>query len=245
MPLIAGLVLFIQCSFAWHALKKRRPYWWIGIIMGFPVMGCVIYFFVVIFPGSSGHRAARNTVPKQPPGLQPGAELKRRVAELAACGSFDNKIALARQCSQQQMHAEAVSLYESCLATFTGDGHILYLLAQAAVEGGYWDKAAVAMARLKADFPAIRPLEVCLLEARVLEERGDNDAALAAYRDLIPAFIGLEARYRYGDLLRRLGQHEAADLMFNDILQQAKRMAVPLASEAQWVSAARKAIGHS
>ncbi len=246
MPIIAGLVLLIQFSFVFHALKKGRPYWWIFIIMGFPVMGCVIYYFIEIFPGSREHRSAHQAARKLVKTLQPDADLKRRAEELEVCGSVDNKMALARECSAHQMHAEAIALYESCLqGTFAGDGNILFGLAQAALEGGYWDKAEVAMARLKADAPATRPLEVRLLEARLLEARGDIDAALASYRELIPLFVGLEARFRYGELLLQLGQHEAANQIFNDILKQSKRAAPAIEDEQQWIAAARKAIVNS
>jgi hypothetical protein len=58
----------------------------------------------------------------------------------------------------------------------------------------------------------------------------------------MPVYVGFEARYRYGELLSHLGQHEAATQMFNDILKHAKRTAVTLDEEQEWVSAARKAI---
>jgi len=43
MPILAALIFVIQICFAYHALKTGRPYWWLFIIMGFPVMGCVLY----------------------------------------------------------------------------------------------------------------------------------------------------------------------------------------------------------
>jgi len=89
------------------------------------------------------------------------------------------------------MYAEAARLYESCLdGAYSSDGVILFGLAGAAVEAGDWDKASTAIARLKADAAKLRPLERRLLEARVLEGRGENDAAIAVFRELVPAFVG-------------------------------------------------------
>jgi hypothetical protein len=144
------------------------------------------------------------------------------------------------------MYADAARLYESCLnGTFASDGVLLFGLAKAAVEGGDWEKAESAIARLKASAPKLRPLDRRLLEARMLEGRGDNDTALAVYRELLPAFVGLEARYRYGRLLLRLGRQEAAMEMFNEVLKHAKRFASSLEDEEQWASAARQAISGS
>jgi hypothetical protein len=243
MPLVGAVVVLIQFCFAYHALKTGRPYWWLFVIMAFPVMGCVIYYFVEVFPGSREARRANRAARAIARALQPDAELKKRVEELEVCGSMDNRLALAAECLNHQMSAEAIRLYESCLeGPYAKDGAILFGLATAAVEAREWAKAQSAIDRLKADAPKTRPGEVRLLQARLLEGRGLNDAALAAYRELVPAFVGLEARYRYGALLARLGRTDAAMQMFNDLLRHAKRFESTMEEEERWVDAARQAI---
>lgn len=245
MPIIGAIVLLIQFSFAYHVFKTGRPYWWVFVIMAFPVMGCVIYYLVEMFPGSRDHRKVHQATRKLVKALQPDAELKRRAEELEVCGSVDNKMALAEECFNHQMYDEAVRLYESCLqGAFSKDGILLFGLARAAAEGQAWDKAVAALQQLKTEAPKVRSLEAHLLEARVLAGRGQTDAALAAYRDLIPVFVGLEARYRYGALLLERGQLEAANQMFNEVIAHAKRFPAVTESEQQWLSAARRAISN-
>jgi hypothetical protein len=243
MPLIGAVVFLIQFTFAFHVVRSGRPYWWIFVIMAFPVMGCVIYYFVEVFPGSREHRKANNAARTLSRVLKPDAELRQRAEDLQICGSVENKLALADECLAHGMHAEALRLYESCLTgAFINDGTVLYGLARAAVEAGEWAKAERAIGELRFDAPGLRPYEVRLLEARVLEGRGQRDAALAAYRELIPVFVGLEARFRYGELLSRLGLHEAASSMFNDVLRQGQRFASAVEDEERWVLAARRAL---
>lgn len=243
MPIVGAIVVLIQFCFAFHVLKSGRPYWWIFIIMAFPVMGCVIYYFVEVFPGSREHRRANKVARSLARVLQPDAQLKKRAEELEVCGSVDNKIALASECMSHQMYAEAIRLYESCLqGPYAADGTILFGLARAAVEAGEWDKAGPALYKLKTDAPKMRPLDVRLLQARVLEARGETDAALAMFRELIPVFVGLEARYRYGELLLRLGKQEAAMEMFNEVLRHAKRFTSAVEDEERWASAAKQAL---
>jgi hypothetical protein len=243
MPILGAVVVLIQFCFAFHVLKSGRPYWWIFIIMAFPVMGCVIYYFVEVFTGSREQRKANRAARAIARALEPDAELRKRAEELEICGSMDNKLALAGECMAHGMHAEAMRLYESCLnGAYAGDGAILFGLAKAAVEAGDWDKAAATLARLKADAPKTRPLDARLLEARVLEGRGDTDAALAVYRELVPAFVGLEARYRYGRLLLRLGRNDAAMEVFNEVVKHAKRFTSAIEEEEQWAAAAKQAI---
>lgn len=243
MPFLTILVLLIQFSFAFHALRTGRPYWWMFVIMAFPIMGCLIYYFVEVFPGSreqrKAHKSARNFIKS----LTPDADLKKRAEEVEICGSVDNKMALAEECIAHGMHPEAARLYESCLTgPFASDGAILYGWARAAVEAGDWNKADVALARLKTDAPKQRPLDARLLEIRVLEGRNNTDAALAGYRDLIPQFVGHEARFRYGQLLNRLGKNEAAIEVFNEVLALAKRGKSTVEGEEQWVEGAKRAV---
>jgi len=112
MPIIGAVVLIIQFCFAYHALKTGRPYWWIFVIMAFPVAGCTIYYFVEVFPGSRQHRSANKAAHAFARALQPDADLKKRAEELEVCGSVDNKLALATECMGHQMYVEAMRLYE-------------------------------------------------------------------------------------------------------------------------------------
>ena len=243
MPILGAVVLLIQFCFAFHALRSGRPYWWIFVIMAFPVMGCVIYYFVEVFPGSREHRKANRAARALARAFAPDAELKKRAEELEICGSLDNRMALAAECMSHRMFAEAGRLYESCLVgAYASDGAILFSLARAHVEGGEWAKGSAVIARLKNAAPKVRALEVRLLEARIHEGRGEYDAALAVYREILPAYVGLEARYRYGRLLLRLGKQEAAMEMFNEVVKHARRFASSIEEEAQWAEAARQAI---
>jgi hypothetical protein len=246
MPILAGLAILIQFCFAYHALKTGRPYWWIFIIMAFPVFGCTAYYFLEVFPGSREHRSAHKAVRKIAKALHPDADLKLRAEQLEICGSVDNKTALAEECINHQMYGEAIKLYDSCLAgALQNDGTILFGLARAAVEGQNWTKATDALTRLKSSAPKKHPNDVRLLDARVLEGQGQNDAALATYRELIPVYVGLEARYRYAAFLSRLGQHESAMHMFNEVIKHSKRFVSSLEAEQRWVEAARHAIANA
>jgi hypothetical protein len=243
MPILGALVFLIQFCFAYHVFKTGRPYWWMFVIMGFPVMGCMIYYFVEVFPGSREHRKALKAARKIARAVQPNAELKKRAEELAICGSLDNRMALARECLNHRMYAEAARLYESCLeGAYANDGAILFALARAAVDGGDFRKAESVIARLKGAAPKLRVQEVRLLEARVHEALGEYDPALAIYREIVPAFVGLEARYRYGRLLLRLGRRDAAMETFNEVLRHAKRFASSMDEEREWADAAREAM---
>src|SRR5687767_3200469 len=106
MPILGVVLLIIQLCFAYHALKTGRAYWWLFVIMGFPVVGCVLYYFVEVFPTSRESRKAEKAVRTIARALDPDKGLRERVADLEACGSVDNRVLLARECIDHRMPAE-------------------------------------------------------------------------------------------------------------------------------------------
>jgi hypothetical protein len=243
LRLLAVIEFVVQLTFAIHAMRTNKGNQWIFIILAFPVVGCLAYYFIEVFPGTREHRQAYKAVRRLARAMQPDAELKRRVQDLETCGSVDNRVALAEECMAHKMYDDAVRLYESCLdGLYARDGKILFGLAMALVESGNTEKSAAAIARIRADAPAARPNEVALLEARLFELRVDTEHCIEAYRALLPQYVGFEARFRYGSLLAKLGQQTAAITVFEDIVKQAKKHPPTNEDEEFWLADAKKAL---
>lgn len=236
MPLIIALTVIIQAFFIWHVFSTRRPYWWAFVILSFPVMGCVIYYFVEIFPGSREHRSANRTAHRIAQALNPDGDLKKWVEELEVCGSVDNKLALAAECLRGGQPEDAAKLYESCLnGPYAQDRAILFGLIEAQVAAGQFEAAEQRLAQLRQAAPDYREPACQLLRARIDEGLGRKDDALRAYQTAVTSFVGLEARYRYGVFLKKLGNIESAHHVFDEILAHAKRVGVSLEDEQEWV----------
>ena len=244
MPLIGAVVLLIQLCFAWHALKSGRQYWWIFVIMGFPVMGCLLYYFIEVFPQSPESRSAQKAARSIARALDPDKDLRVRVADVEACGSVENRLALARECMERGMHAEAASLYRSCLAgVHETDPDIRYGLAGALFVEGRHEEALEIARRLRASHPNFRAADVGLLMACALEGANRLDEALTEFGVLADTYPGEEGRWRYGALLRRLGRAEDAKAVFQRMLRNAERQPQQY-REAQrdWLKLARESM---
>lgn len=224
MPIVGGMVLAIQVCFAYHALRTRRPYWWLFVIMGFPVMGCVLYYFVEVFPSSRESRSAEKAVRAIAKAFDPEKDLRAAVADVEACGSVENRVRLARECCEHRMYDEAAALYRSCLSgVHEADPDIRHGLATASVLGGRFQEALAAAIKLRASHPSFRPAEVGLVVARALEGAGKLDEALAELKVLADTYPGEEGRWRYGALLRRLGRADEAHEVFRRMVRNAER----------------------
>jgi hypothetical protein len=224
MPILGAVVVFIQLCFAYHAMKTGRPTWWLFVIMGFPVMGCVLYYFIEVFPTTRESRAAEKAVRSIVKSFDPDKDLRNKVADLESCGSVANRISLAQECASRNMYEEAAALYRSCLTGINAnDPDILHGLAHVLVLQSLHEAALPIIRQLGASHPGFRPQEVRMLLAEALEGTGDLELALAEYGALAQTYPGEEGRWRYGALLKRLGRNEEAMAVFQDMLKRAQR----------------------
>ena len=237
MRVLYVLLAVIQFSFAFHAMRTGRGGMWVTIIIVFPVVGCLAYYFMEVFPQSREERALRRQVRDIAKALNPDGELKRRAEELVQTESVDNKVKLADECLDRGMFDEAIRLYEGCLdGPYGNDPAILFSCARARFYNGETRQAEEILDNLVETHPKFRGDEVLLLRARVDEALGATQRALNAYEALRNRYVGFEAKYRYGLLLKKLGRDAEAHELFAFIGANARRTA--LDSEKEWVKLA-------
>jgi hypothetical protein len=237
MPLPIALNFLIQLLFVIHVYRSRAPRYWVFVILAFPIAGCLAYVAFEVFSHTREASAARRKAREIVNAFDPEKELRAKADDLALCGSIDNRVSLAEECIAAKLADEAVRLYRSCLVgAYQDDPHLLFGLARALVEQGANDDAAETIARLRTAHPCHKPNDARLLHARVLEARGETATALAEYRELVLAYVGLEAKCRYALLLQRLGHSDQARTVFEEVVARD----IPLASEGAWAAIARR-----
>jgi hypothetical protein len=242
MPVIGGVVLLIQLCFAYHALKTGRPYWWLFVIMGFPVMGCVLYYFIEVFPSSRESRKAEKAARAVARAWDPERTLREKVADLEGCGSVENRVQLARACMNHRMYADAATLYRSCLnGVYENDPDIRFGLAGAHLMNGAYSVALPLAQKLRETHPSFRGSDVGMLLAKSLEGAGNLEAAAAEFKLLADTYPGEEGRWRYAALLAKLGRGADAQEVLRRMLRNAERMPDHYRdAQAEWLTFARE-----
>jgi hypothetical protein len=244
MPILGAVALLIQLCFAYHALKTGRAWWWIGIIMGFPVMGCVLYYFIEVFPNTREARKAERAVDLIARSFDPDKSLRQHIANFEDRGTVENRVHLARACMRRRMYRQAAELYRSCLTgVHENDPDIRYGLAHALLAGAEVKEAYATAQALRQSHPKFRVEETRLLAARALEDLGRFDEALAEYRVLADTYVGEEGRWRCGALLVRMGRTAEAGEIFRRMLRNAERMPEQYReAQDEWLTLARQQV---
>lgn len=240
MPILAGIVLILQFTVLYHAFRNRRPYYWFFVIMALPVMGCILYYLIEVMPGSRQERVAHKAVHDIKKALNPDRDLRLKAEELAICGSMENKMQLAEECVSRGMFDDAIRLYESAReGQYVNAPDLVSGLARAHFLNGNFGSARQLLQQVIAEHPKYYPHEVALLSARAAAALGDTGSALREIEVILDRFSGLEARYRYAEILKSLGEKERARAEFDRLIHHAQRFRVS-AEEKSWAKLAKQ-----
>jgi hypothetical protein len=115
MPYLAGIVhLAMAIFFAIHAVKTGRPSWWLFVLLSFPLMGSVIYFFAVFLPDQSNTRGGRRAMRAIQNVLDPEGELREAQLEYDRTPSVQNRSRLAAALLAKGRNDEALAHFRAC-----------------------------------------------------------------------------------------------------------------------------------
>jgi hypothetical protein len=239
---LAGLVFMVICGV--HVIKTGRPTYWLWIILFFSIPGCLIYFFVEMFPDLRSNRTAKRIGADLVNVVDPGRDLRKLQEQLEIADTVTNRQALARYYLRAGQYDEAVDLYRRCLeGVFADDPNMTLELSYALFLQGSYQEAKEQLDRLETVELGIRAPDRDLLYARTLEQMGDVDASLIAYEKTLPQSRGEEARCRYAMLLEKVDQTEKAGEVYQEIVRRAKRSpGYYRKTEKKWINNARRAL---
>lgn len=245
MPYIA--IVALQLLFVVHAVRTGRETIWIWILVFVPGIGCAAYFITQIMPELGQSRTVRKAQNRLTRAIDPKRELRKLKDELAIADTMQNRMLLADECLEAGIYDEALGLYETCLSGPNADPNdpgVMLRIADVHFRSGNPAKARDTLDALRRANPEFRSADGHLLYARAIEECGDTAAALSEYDALVRYYPGEEARVRHALLLKKNGQTERAQALFEEALTRARRAPKHYQRmQKQWIDTARRNLG--
>ncbi len=217
MPYLGILTLIVQIFLAVHAARTGR-YWWVFIIIIFPMIGSIIYLFAEYLPemqNNSSYRKAGSLVTKA---IDPGRKIREFQRQLEITDSLKNRENLAEAYYQAGRFQEAIDLLEKSLqGQHRNDPFLLKGLCHSWFALGNYENARYYLAQLAKAEEGKLSDPMRLLRARTHEGLNDFEAALEEYAALSSSYPGEEARCRHALLLKKLGKLDEARDLFEQI----------------------------
>ena len=243
MP-IAIVLAVVQGILIIHVLKTGRDFRWIFLILFLPGIGSIIYVVMEIIPAFSGGLAAKRAARRVTDFVDPGRGVRHQTLEYERSQNVDTSTRLAGELLKDGKYDEAIKVCEEARSgIFEDDPTILLTLANAHFLKDNFTDAIETLDFLRERNPEFRSPDGHLLYARSLEGDGATERALEEYRAVSSYFPGVEARVRFAQLHKRVGDAQTAKEMFEEIIQDA-RLAPRHFRKAQkeWIEIAKREI---
>jgi hypothetical protein len=238
MHIIGILELIVQVYLAIHAGKTGR-YWWIFIILFFPLIGSIIYFFVEYIPEMGTiSEIKKSRTPDNP------KNIKLLQRELEITDSVKNRVNLAEAYFHSGKYQESIELLEKSLTGIhASDLNIIEGLCHSHFHDGTYDESIKYLNKYERINDGSLPNNLRLIRAKAYEAKGDFEEAMREYKAITNVFTGEEARCRYAILLKKIGHLEKAKELFGTILKNAKLYPKQYEKfEKEWVKIAKSEI---
>ncbi|MDA8138578.1 MAG: hypothetical protein M0036_07970 [Desulfobacteraceae bacterium] len=124
MPVLAVLEMCFQAFFIIHAIRLGSDRYWIYIILFFPVIGSLVYFFAEYLPSLQRDYRMQKFTNNVSQVLNPGKQVRLLQAEVERTPSLKNKKALADAYVNSGMFDAAIALYHQSLdGLYADDPH--------------------------------------------------------------------------------------------------------------------------
>jgi hypothetical protein len=241
MPLAAILHVLLGVTCAVHVVRTGRPYYWIFIILFFPVIGVLIYVVAELLPELLGTHAVRQAAGNARKILDPERAYREASRNLQISPTAYNMCALAEACVERQSYDEAITLYRNALVGINADApDMMEGLARARFLKGEMAEALAVLDELRARNPDYRSADAHMIYARSLAALGRDAEALDEYEALTRYFSGEEARCRHALMLRKVGRLAEARGLFEQIVRVEKLApARYIKAQREWIDVAR------
>jgi len=220
---LASILVQILCAV--HCVRGGRSQLWLMVIIFLSLPGCLAYFIFEILPGLSGRREVRAVRRAAVKAMDPERDIRLAREALEIADTAANRIALADALVALGRWSEAIPHYDIAEGKAPGvDRPTRFKLALACFEAGKGARARELLEKLPPSGSQSENDRAALLLARLLEEDGEIDRALAIYAEIGERMPGAEAQCRQAALLMATGRRAEALAPLAEAERRAKRM---------------------
>jgi hypothetical protein len=223
MPYIAGgLHLAIAIFFAVHALRTGRNYYWLMILLSFPLIGSAIYFFMEYLPEMRYSRGGRKVIKAVSGAIDPNRAIREAQLEFERSPTAASRASLADALSEARRFPEAIEHYEACAqGAYVNDVRFVRGLASTYLLAERWAEARSTYERLLTIGRDVVQPDDDLGYAFALAQLGDAGAD-QAFQHAVSTSNGPVARCRYAQYLSDVGRTAEARALYEQVVKEGR-----------------------
>ena len=237
--------LLIILAVVVHILRTGRSMLWLWLVILLPGIGILAYLIIEILPEMMRGRTARRAKSALIDVVDPARDLRDAQKNLRINDSVDSRRKFADELLSRGRYDEAIEHYRAAMTGIYQYEPLLMLgIARAQFAKHLFPESRQTLEELISHNPDFKSADRQLLYARALEGEGNVDKALREYEMASRSFLGTEALYRYGSLLKRSGQIQRGKETLQEVLNKAELSSSAFRrDQREWIDAARRELG--
>lgn len=241
----SAVFLLVILAVVVHILRTGRSMLWLLLVIVLPGIGVLAYLIVEVLPEMSRGRTARRAKSALIDVVDPARDLRDAQKNLRINDSVDSRRKFADELLARGRPDEAIEHYRAAMTGIYEHEPLLMLgIAKAQFSKNLFTESRQTLEELLTHNPDFKSPEFQLLYARALEGEGSVDKALREYEIATRTFLGTEALYRYGSLLKRSGRAERGNEVLKEVLNKAELSNSAFRrDQREWIDAARRELG--
>ncbi|WMW81041.1 hypothetical protein RF679_01870 [Undibacterium cyanobacteriorum] len=216
--LLSIIHILFAIFFAIHAVRNNRELYWVMILILFPMLGSIVYFFAVYLPSSRMPHQVRKATNAAMSALDPGRELREAKQAFDLTPSAQNQMRLAAAYLEAGDAQQAAQLYEGCLqGPFANEKEMLYGAARARLQNGQSAAALELLQKIRGADAQFRKEAMYLLFGRAYAAEGQNAEARVEFVEAVTQFGSVEAYVEYALWALSVGEVATAEAQRDEI----------------------------
>lgn len=241
----SAIFLLIPLALVIHVIRTGRNTLWIWVIIIGSYIGALAYLIVEVLPEMLRGRTVRRAKTVLRDVVDPARDLRDAQKNLRINDSVDSRRKFADELLGRGRYDEAIEHYRAAMTGIYEHEPVLMLgIAKAQFAKGMFMESRQTLEELVSHNPNFKSADRQLLYARALESEGNAAKALREYEIATRSFLGTEALYRYGSLLKRSGQAQRGNEVLQEVLNKAELSNSSFRREQrEWIEAARRELG--
>lgn len=242
----SAVSLLIILAVVVHILRTGRSMLWLWLVILLPGIGVLAYLIVEVIPEMLRGRGVRRAKSALIDVVDPARDLRDAQKNLRLNDSVDSRRKFADELLTRGRYDEAIEHYRAAMTgIYEHEPLLMFGIAKAQFAKGLFTESRQTMDDLISHNPEfkspVKSPECQLLYARALEAEGNVEKALREYDIATRSFLGTEALYRYGSLLKRAGQAQRGNEMLQEVLNKAELSNRAFRrDQSEWIEAARR-----
>ena len=218
------LMIAIQVVLIVDVIRNGKNSLWIMALMFLPLASTIAYLVVEVVPRFRHHRHVREAKARVINKIDPERDLRSAREQLDIADTVANRMRVADEYAALGRHGEALPLYRNAIGSGRPDlrdgekyARSLFLNDKSTEALAVLDSMATPKTQGDRD-------RIALLRARIFDELGRTDEALALFADVSTRLPGDDARCRHAALLLKLDRRRDARVVLEEVEARAKRL---------------------